>query len=98
MSIPQTPPSSTREPSISLVIETATPCGGELLNNYGPKPNAELILGYGFSLPDNPDDTIVLKIGGPSATAAFPSSSSGWEIRCNVRGVEPVWEVSRGGR
>ena len=26
--------------------------------------HAELILGYGFTLEDNPDDTIVLKLGG----------------------------------
>ncbi|KAI0712750.1 hypothetical protein C8T65DRAFT_646796 [Cerioporus squamosus] len=86
------------EPSISLVIHSPTPSGSELLNNYGPKPNSELILGYGFSLPSNPDDTIVLKIGGPSA----PSSSSSapeadtarrWEVGRNARGAEPVWEA-----
>ncbi|KAM5538834.1 hypothetical protein V8D89_007556 [Ganoderma adspersum] len=92
--VSQTPSSSTPEPSISLVIHTATPRGGELLNNYGPKPNAELVLGYGFSLPDNPDDTIILKIGGPSTAAASPSpSSAGWEVGRNARGAGPVWEA-----
>ncbi|KAI0351679.1 SET domain-containing protein [Trametes cingulata] len=89
------------EPSISLMIHTATPRGGELLNNYGPKPNSELILGYGFSLPNNPDDTIVLKIGGPSAaSSALGSQSAGsgsspgrWEVGRNARGTEPVWEA-----
>ncbi|KAI1790900.1 SET domain-containing protein [Ganoderma leucocontextum] len=83
------------EPSISLVIHTPTPSGEELLNNYGPKPNAELILGYGFSLPDNPDDTIVLKIGGPSAAAAFasPEPSAGWEVGRDARGAEPIWHA-----
>ncbi|PIL26079.1 hypothetical protein GSI_11833 [Ganoderma sinense ZZ0214-1] len=94
-SAPQTPSSSppAPEPSISLVIHTATSHGAELLNNYGPKPNAELILGYGFSLPDNPDDTIVLKIGGPSTAASSSSSSMGWEVGRNARGAEPVWEA-----
>ena len=97
------------QPSISLVIHSPTPKGSELLNNYGPKPNSELILGYGFSLPNNPDDTIVLKIGGtpaappaPSASSSSPSSvgadttspSSGrWEVGRNARGVQPVWEA-----
>ncbi|KAI0668916.1 hypothetical protein C8Q78DRAFT_954903, partial [Trametes maxima] len=90
--------STSKEPYISLVIHTATPQGAELLNNYGPKPNSELILGYGFSLPNNPDDTIVLKIGGLTAPSASSSSSqtpSGgrWEVGRDARGAEPVWEA-----
>ncbi|CDO70432.1 hypothetical protein BN946_scf184999.g73 [Trametes cinnabarina] len=87
------------EPSISLVIHTPTPRGSELLNNYGPKPNSELILGYGFSLSKNPDDTIVLKIGGPSAASASSSHSGSrsspgkWEVGRGARGAEPVWEA-----
>ncbi|KAJ8472930.1 hypothetical protein ONZ51_g8176 [Trametes cubensis] len=73
--------SSSSEPSISLVIHAATPRGSELFNNYGPKPNAELILGYGFSLPHNPDDTIVLKIGGPSAShGSAAGGATGGEV------------------
>ena len=87
--------SSSPEPSISLVIHAATPSGSELLNNYGPKPNAELILGYGFSLAHNPDDTIVLKIGGPSASHGSASAPMGgkWEVGRGARGAEPVWEA-----
>ncbi|KAI0651349.1 SET domain-containing protein [Trametes meyenii] len=90
--------SPSKEPYISLVIHTATPQGGELLNNYGPKPNSELILGYGFSLPNNPDDTIVLKIGGLAAASASASSSQTssdgrWEVGRGARGAEPVWEA-----
>ncbi|KAH9887069.1 SET domain-containing protein [Cubamyces lactineus] len=81
--------SSESEPSISLVIHTVTPRGSELLNNYGPKPNAELTLGYGFSLANNPDDTIVLKIGGPSAS----HGGGKWEVGRAARGAEPVWEA-----
>ncbi|TBU56180.1 SET domain-containing protein [Dichomitus squalens] len=91
----QTSSSQRSESSISLVIHTPTPRGSELLNNYGPKPNSELILGYGFSLPNNPDDTIVLKIGGSSAPAsiASPSALRGWEVGRHARGAEPVWEA-----
>ncbi|KAI9068836.1 SET domain-containing protein [Trametes sanguinea] len=87
------------ESTISLVIHAATPRGAQLLNNYGPKPNSELILGYGFSLPNNPDDTIVLKIGGPSAASASSSQGAGasspgkWEVGRGARGAEPVWDA-----
>lgn len=73
--------------SIAIVPHTATPEGNELFNNYGPKPNAELIMGYGFSLPHNPDDTIVLKIGGVKTV------DSRWEVGRDARGAEPVWEA-----
>ncbi|KAI0092331.1 hypothetical protein BDY19DRAFT_929531 [Irpex rosettiformis] len=80
------PPSSSKdsEPSISLVLHNETPAGAELFNNYGLKPNSELILGYGFTLPNNPDDTIVLKIGGADVK---------WEVGRNALGIEPVWEA-----
>lgn len=75
------------QPSISLVLHTPTPAGAELFNNYGPKPNAELILGYGFALRGNPDDTIVLKIGGVKRV------NPTWEVGRDARGAEPVWEA-----
>ena len=50
--------------SLALIIHTPAKKGEELYNNYGPKPNAELVLGYGFSIENNPDDTIRLKISG----------------------------------
>lgn len=68
-------------------MHNSTSRGYELFNNYGPKPNAELILGYGFALPHNPDDTIVLKLGGNAG------SGGKWEIGRNARGVGPVWEA-----
>lgn len=52
-----------RIPSVSLVSTTDTPSGVQLFNNYGPKPNEELLLAYGFTLPDNPDDVVALKLG-----------------------------------
>ncbi|KAK7676936.1 hypothetical protein QCA50_020054 [Cerrena zonata] len=83
-----TDPSTAAEPKVSLVLHKPTERGGELLNNYGLKPNAELILGYGFSLLHNPDDTIVLKIGGSEN-----NGGKGWEVGRNARGIEPVWQA-----
>lgn len=82
---PDIPPTATRaEPAISLVLHNSAAAGQELFNNYGAKPNAELILGYGFALPQNPDDTIVLKIGGGG-------TSAGLEVGRGARGAEAVW-------
>lgn len=71
-------------PIISLVIHSPGVHGQELFNNYGPKPNSELILGYGFSIAHNPDDTIVLKIGGIGGNK--------WEIGRNAQCVEGLWK------
>ncbi|KAJ7631765.1 hypothetical protein B0H17DRAFT_1108721 [Mycena rosella] len=70
--------------SISLTLHNSAAAGAELFNNYGVKPNSELILGYGFSLPNNPDDTIVLKIGGIEGKK--------WEVGRDARGADGVWE------
>ncbi|KIK04725.1 hypothetical protein K443DRAFT_646536 [Laccaria amethystina LaAM-08-1] len=78
------PDSSLQEPKISLILHTSATAGDELFNNYGPKPNSELILGYGFSLPQNPDDTILLKIGGIEGHK--------WEIGRNAIGAESLWK------
>ncbi|KAF9054937.1 SET domain-containing protein [Hymenopellis radicata] len=77
-----TPNASMKNPSssIALCVHKPTPAGQELFNNYGPKPNSELILGYGFTLPTNPDDTMLLKIQGNK-----------WEISHDARGMDDVW-------
>jgi len=68
---------------INLIIRSPTAAREQLFNNYGPKPNAELLLAYGFVIPDNPDDTIVLKLGG---------SDKRWEVGRGAKGIEGVWE------
>ncbi|CAA7260100.1 unnamed protein product [Cyclocybe aegerita] len=72
------------QPVSWLVTRTASISGQELFNNYGLKPNSELILGYGFSLPHNPDDTIVLKVGGIEGR---------WEIGRDAQGADGLWKV-----
>ncbi|KAK4948055.1 hypothetical protein LTR10_013109 [Elasticomyces elasticus] len=46
--------------------------GQELCNNYGPRDNEGLLLAYGFTIPDNPFDHLVISIrpppGSPLAT------------------------------
>ncbi|KAF8969398.1 hypothetical protein BDZ97DRAFT_1902516 [Flammula alnicola] len=74
---------TSEQPKISLVIHSPPVKGQELFNNYGPKPNSELILGYGFSIPNNPDDTIVLKIAGVGGNK--------WEVGRDSRGAEGLW-------
>lgn len=69
---------------VTLVHHPAVAQGQELFNNYGPKPNAELILGYGFSLPNNPDDSIVLKLGGIKGQK--------WEIGRSARNADGLWK------
>lgn len=81
---------------ISLVLHNATPAHAELLNNYGPKPNAELILGYGFTLENNPDDTIVLKLGGTTTVGASADEKRQWEVGRGAKGFEPLWEFVLG--
>ncbi|KAG1851860.1 hypothetical protein DFJ58DRAFT_792052, partial [Suillus subalutaceus] len=49
--------------TISVIPHTTTPLGEEVFNNYGLKANDELILGCGFSLPQNPDVKITLRLG-----------------------------------
>lgn len=36
--------------------------GNEVLNNYGAKGNEELLLGYGFVIPNNTNDSIALRV------------------------------------
>ncbi|KAG9071428.1 hypothetical protein KI688_005640 [Linnemannia hyalina] len=39
----------------------ATKKGDQIFNNYGPKSNEELLIGYGFCIEDNADDMVTLK-------------------------------------
>ncbi|CAA21252.1 ribosomal lysine methyltransferase Set10 [Schizosaccharomyces pombe] len=50
------------EKSVQLISQELVAKGNQLFNNYGPKGNEELLMGYGFCLPDNPFDTVTLKV------------------------------------
>jgi hypothetical protein len=75
-------------PNVSLILHSPTNKGAELFNNYGAKPNSELILGYGFSTQGNEDDTIVLKIGGNQGIQGMRSVC---EVGRDARGAEHIW-------
>jgi hypothetical protein len=79
--------SSPEDLSISLIVHDEVQPGREIFNNYGPKPNAEFVLGYGFALPDNPDDTVVLRVG---SSASPSSSANGNEVGRHALGAEAV--------
>ncbi|KAJ3338458.1 hypothetical protein HDU93_009474 [Gonapodya sp. JEL0774] len=52
--------------------------GSTLLNNYGPKGNEELLMGYGFIVPESPDDYVRVRMsvrGGSSEDSAVPEGS-----------------------
>ena len=57
--------------TLSLVLHDGAAEHCELHNNYGAKPNSEFLLGYGFTLPSNPDDTMAFKL---------PGEGRRWEI------------------
>ncbi|CAN6674227.1 hypothetical protein TRVA0_050S01046 [Trichomonascus vanleenenianus] len=47
----------------ALVADAAVEEGSEVCNNYGPKSNEELLMGYGFAIPSNPFDRVALRLG-----------------------------------
>jgi hypothetical protein len=49
----------------SITIKDSVDAGDEVFNNYGPKSNDELLLGYGFCIPDNVDDKVLLTLKPP---------------------------------
>jgi hypothetical protein len=57
-------PSQVTKKSLSLVSHQHTGPFEEMFNNYGAKPNDEFLLGYGFTLPNNPEDVLLLKLPG----------------------------------
>jgi hypothetical protein len=89
---PPITPSSPRgsDLAVSLVLHFSTKAGKEIFNNYGPKPNSELILGYGFALFPNPSDTIVLQIG-VGGTKTSQGERKKFEIGKNASGADLIW-------
>ncbi|CCX10593.1 hypothetical protein FPQ18DRAFT_6260 [Pyronema domesticum] len=50
---------------LSLISGQQVEAGEEIFNNYGPKANEELLNGYGFTIPNNPTDTVTIKFNAP---------------------------------
>ncbi|KAF8510306.1 hypothetical protein JB92DRAFT_3182066 [Gautieria morchelliformis] len=83
-------PTTSDAHQISLIIHDSTTAYTEVFNNYGPKPNAELILGYGFLFQDNPDNLIVINVGG--VPEGIDGYGKAWEVGRNARGSEGPWQ------
>ncbi|EEB08095.1 lysine methyltransferase [Schizosaccharomyces japonicus yFS275] len=48
--------------AVQLVSVKPISSGGQVYNNYGPKGNEELLMGYGFCLPNNEFETFALRL------------------------------------
>ncbi|CAZ83522.1 unnamed protein product [Tuber melanosporum] len=51
--------------SLRIISGVGVSAGAEVYNNYGPKANEELLMGYGFTLLQNPFDSFLLKSSPP---------------------------------
>ena len=49
----------------SMAVGDYVEAGGEVFNNYGSKGNDELLIGYGFCVPENQHDSIILTLKPP---------------------------------
>ena len=80
---PDTPDPTGQSQFISVVLHDPAESQQEIYNNYGPKPNSELILGYGFSLRHNPEDSVLLKVGGLDGQR--------WSVGRDGHGMQGLW-------
>jgi hypothetical protein len=46
---------------LSIIVDSEIPCGQQIFNNYAPKSNTELMLGYGFCIPGNDEVSLAFK-------------------------------------
>ncbi|KAF3905409.1 hypothetical protein ABW21_db0208700 [Orbilia brochopaga] len=77
--------------SFSLKSTETLPIGTPVFNNYGPKANEELLMGYGFVIPDNPVDSLAMKFTlVPRGLAADI-----WERRAAKQKWAPVFYLSK---
>jgi hypothetical protein len=81
-------------PAISLVAPLPLDANTQIFNNYGPKPNEEFLLAYGFVLDSNPDDVVVLRLGG---VAQGLSESKSRLLKKGGLDVGKRWLVKRDG-
>jgi hypothetical protein len=65
---------------VDFVAPGGVPCGAEVHNNYGPRPNRVLLLNYGFAIESNPSDTYEVICRLPPGGQADPSASLGFRL------------------
>ena len=71
--------------SITLSGDAGMEAGEEVFNNYGPKSNAELLLGYGFCIPGNLNDSVAMTLKAPPET-----------LQSELRAVQPGYFTNDG--
>ncbi|KAK3709717.1 hypothetical protein LTR37_010744 [Vermiconidia calcicola] len=59
--------------------------GDEFFNNYGAKGNGELLIGYGFCIPNNPHDTVGMTLKAPPAS-----------LQSKLRSTHPSYSTNEG--
>ena len=57
-----------------------------------------MILGYGFSIADNPDDTLALKLGIPASTLTQDVKNALSHFDPNSLPLDKTWYIPRSGR
>lgn len=64
---------------VGLEVLEAVESGGEVHNNYGPRDNETLLLGYGFAIPNNPFDhfSVGLRLPKGLSLAEFRTPTNG---------------------
>ena len=66
-----------KDESLLVICNFAVKCGEELFSNYGSQTNERLIFAYGFSIEDNEEDAVTLRLMlGPLDPSSSSSSSS----------------------
>ncbi|KAF2674282.1 SET domain-containing protein [Microthyrium microscopicum] len=59
-----------------LELPEGAPTGEQVFNNYAPKGNEELLMGYGFCIENNPCDQLVLRLAKPPGVVHLGLKSS----------------------
>lgn len=62
--------------TVSIKNDVEIKAGDQIFNNYAPKGNSELLLGYGFMIPDNDDFAIEMRVSAPHKVALL-------NVQCN---------------
>lgn len=70
----------------SITVKDSVSSSSEVFNNYGPKSNDELLLGYGFCIANNPNDKVLLTLKPPPA-----------DLQSHIREYQPGYFTPSGG-
>ena len=81
---------------VAITVHTNVAKGEEIFNNYGGKPNEELLMHYGFAEENNPEDCVTITLGLSKEDALLTKrirvySLSGCHIHhhCFASGITP---------